>query len=120
MEMEQEIKGLGFRFEIFGKNALLINGIPANLKYANEKQLFEGLIDQFKHNQNELSLPLQESLARALAKRASVKAQKLQQAEMQELSNGLFACKSPNYSPEGRPTFYIFEIGKLENYFNRQ
>ena len=121
MEVEQEIKGLGFRFEVFGKNTVLVNGVPANLKFASEKQLFEGLIDQFKHNQSELSLPLQENLARALAKRASVKAgQRLEREEMQELLTGLFSCKTPNYSPEGRPTFYIFELSKLESYFNRQ
>lgn len=120
MEMEQEIKALGFRFEVFGKNTVLVNGVPSNLKYVSEKQLFEGLIDQFKHNQSELSLPLQENLARALAKRASVKTgQKLEKEEMQELLNGLFSCKTPNYSPEGNPTFYIFELSKLENYFNR-
>lgn len=120
MEMEQEIKALGFRFEVFGKNTLLVNGIPANLKFVSEKQLFEGLIDQFKHNQSELSLPLQENLARALAKRASVKSgQKLEKEEMQELLNSLFSCKTPGYSPEGNPTFYIFELSKLESYFNR-
>jgi len=121
MEIEQEIKALGFRFEVFGKNTVLINGVPANLKYAGEKQLFEGLIDQFKHNQSELSLPLPENLARALAKRASVKAgQKLEKEEMQVLLNSLFSCKTPNYSPEGMPTFYIFELNKLEHYFNRK
>lgn len=120
MEMEQEVKGLGFRFEVFGKNTLLINGVPANLKHVAEKDLFEGLIDQFKHNQTELSLPLQENLTRALAKRASIKSgQRLELAEMKELLNSLFLCKTPNYSPEGRPTFYIFELGKLESYFNR-
>jgi DNA mismatch repair protein MutL len=120
LEMEQEIRGLGFRFEIFGKNTLLINGVPANLKHVTEKDLFEGLIDQFKHNQSELSLPLQENLTRALAKRASIKAgQKLEPEEMKELLNSLFLCKTPNYSPEGKPTFYIFELGKLESYFNR-
>lgn len=120
LEMEQEIKGLGFRFEVFGKNTLLVNGIPANLKFANEKQLFEGLIDQFKHNQAELSLPLQENLARALAKRAALKAgQSLELEEMKELVSALFSCKSPNYAPDGLPTFYIFDLGKLENYFSR-
>jgi DNA mismatch repair protein MutL len=120
MEMEQEIKALGFRFEEFGKNTIVVNGIPANLKYANEKQILEGLMEQFKYNQSELSLPLQENLARALAKRAAVKAgQKLGTEEMTELLNNLFSCKTPNYSPEGKPIFYIFELNKLENYFNR-
>ncbi len=120
MEMEQEIKGLGFRFEIFGKNTVLVSGVPANLKHTTEQELFEGLIDQFKHNQAGLTLPMHENLTRALAKRACIKAgQKLEREEMQELLNSLFLCKTPNYSPEGKPVFYIFELGKLENYFNR-
>lgn len=121
MEIEQEIKALGFRFEEFGKNTIVVNGVPANLKYANEQQMLEGLLEQFKYNQAELSLPLQENLARALAKRTAVKAgQKLEAEEMQKLLNSLFSCKTPNYSPEGKPIFYIFELSKLENYFNRQ
>jgi DNA mismatch repair protein MutL len=121
LEMEQEISALGFRFEIFGKNTLLINGIPANLSGVREKELFEGLIEQFKINQTELSLPLKENLARALAKRACIKiGQKLVREEMQSLIDGLFACLTPNYSPDGRPTFFIFELNKIENYFNRQ
>ncbi len=121
LEMEQEITGLGFRFEVFGKQALLINGVPANVPSGREKELFEGLVEQFKINQSELSLPLQENLSRALAKRAGIKSgQKLVKEEMQSLIDSLFACTTPNYSPDGRPTFFIFEGGKIESYFNRQ
>jgi DNA mismatch repair protein MutL len=64
---------------------------------------------------------LKENLARALAKRACIKSgQKLVKEEMQSLLEGLFACTTPNYSPDGRPTFFIFELGKIESYFNRQ
>ena len=121
LEMEREIAALGFRFEVFGKNTLIINGIPANLSSGREKELFEGLIEQFKINQSELSVPLKENLARALAKRACIKSgQKLVKEEMQALLESLFACSTPNYSPDGNPTFYIFELSKIENYFNRQ
>ncbi len=51
MEMEQEIHALGFRLEEFGKNTLVVNGIPANLPGGREKELVEGLIEQFKSNQ---------------------------------------------------------------------
>ena len=121
MEMEQEITALGFRFEVFGKNTLLVNGIPANLSSGREKELFEGLLEQFKINQSELSLPLKENLARALARRACIKTgQKLVKEEMQSLIESLFACSTPNYGPDGRPTFFIFELGKIESYFSRQ
>jgi DNA mismatch repair protein MutL len=118
LEMQQEIEALGFRFEIFGKNTMLINGMPANLGSGREKELFEGLIEQFKVNQSELSLPISESLARALARRAGIKiGQRLNREEMNSLIDSLFACHTPNYSPDGKPTFFIFELGKIETYF---
>jgi DNA mismatch repair protein MutL len=118
LEMQQEIEALGFRFDVFGKNTLVVNGVPANLQAGNEKELFEGLIEQFKVNQSELALPLQENLARALARRASIKTgQPLVREEMQALVDSLFACSTSNYSPDGKPTFFIFELNKIESYF---
>ena len=118
LEMKQEIEALGFRFEIFGKNTLLVNGVPTPVAGGNEKSVFEGLIDQFKQNQSELALPLQENLARSLAKRASIKAgQRLEKEEMQSLINSLFTCGTPAYSPDGNSTYFIFELTKIESYF---
>lgn len=119
MEAQEEIKALGFRFEIFGKNAVLVSGIPAEIS-GGEKELFEGLIEQFKIYQSELSIPLKENLARSLAKRAAIKSgQRLQKEEMESLVEGLFACNNPNFSPDGSPTFFIFDAAKIENCFNR-
>jgi DNA mismatch repair protein MutL len=121
LEMEQEIAALGFRLEVFGKNTILINGVPTNLPTGSGKALFEGLIEQFKINQSALSIPLNENLARSLAKRACIKAgQTLVKEEMQALTDSLFACSTSNYSPDGMPTFFIFELRKIESYFNRQ
>ena len=120
MEMQQEIEALGFRLEVFGKNTILVNGVPGNISSRSERDLFEGLIEQFKINQAELSVPLGENLARALAKRASIKTgQVLIREEMKALIDQLFVCTSPNYSPDGRPTFFIFDMSKIESYFNR-
>jgi DNA mismatch repair protein MutL len=118
LEMQPEIEALGFRMEVFGKNTILVNGVPPQLNGGREKQLFEGFIEQFKINQSELALPLPENLARSLAKRASIKAgQRLEKPEMQSLLDSLFACRTPNYSPEGRSTYFIFELNKIESYF---
>ncbi len=119
MEMEREILALGFRFEVFGKNTLLISGTPTDV-HGSEKELFEGLIEQFKKNQSELQLPLRENLAQALAKRASIKAgQKLSNEEMEGIASSLFACNTPNFSADGRPTFFTLDSSKIENYFTR-
>jgi DNA mismatch repair protein MutL len=117
MEMEQEIKALGFRFELFGKNAILISGVPVG-SHAGEKELMEGLIEQFKKNQSELQLPLKENLALALAKRSGIHSgQKLLPEEINAVVEGLFACTNPNFSPAGKPTFFILDTSKIESYF---
>ena len=118
-EMASEIKALGFQFDVFGKNAIVISGVPADIK-GGEKELFEGLMEQFKKNQSELTLPVKENLARSLAKRASIKSgQRLEHEELNSLVAGLFSCMNPNFSPEGTPTFFIFDTSKIESYFAR-
>jgi DNA mismatch repair protein MutL len=119
MEIENELKALGFRFEVFGKNTLLVLGIPAGVRLP-ENELFEGLVEQFKKNQSELELPLPDNLALALARRTAVKTgQKLESEEIKSIIEGLFACSKPNFSPDGRPTFFTFETSKIESYFTR-
>lgn len=118
MEMEREIKSLGFQFEVFGKNTVVVNGIPTEALGRNEKELFEGLLEQFKQNQAALSVPLQDNLARALAKRAAVRmGQVLSKEEMESLVERLFSCHNPNYSPGGNTTFFIFDTSKIETHF---
>ena len=118
-EMASEIKTLGFQFEIFGKNAIVVSGVPADVN-GSEKELFEGLMEQFKKNQSELGLPIKENLARSLAKRAAIKSgQRLEREELNSLVAGLFACMNPNFSPDGNPTFFIFDTSKIESYFAR-
>jgi DNA mismatch repair protein MutL len=116
MEMEEEITSLGFLIEPFGKSDVLIKGMPVDIS-GDEKDIFEGLIDQFKKNV-ELSLPKKENLARALAKRTGLKIGiRLNEHEMEVLIDQLFACKNANYAPNGRTTFHILEISNIENYF---
>ena len=120
VEMEKELLALGFQFEIFGKNTLLIKGYPMGIEAGQGKILFEGLIEQFKRNQDTLSLPISENLARSLAKRTAIQRGKpLVREEMESLTSRLMACKSSIYSPDGKPTFHIFELSKLEEQFSR-
>lgn len=120
MELEPEFKALGFVFNIFGKTDIVINGIPADVAGSDEKNLFEGLVEQFKKNKSELSIDKRENMARSMAKRASIKVgQKLSAAEMRTIIDQLFACSNPNYSPNGKVIFYILGLDKIAGFFNR-
>ncbi|MFL5728295.1 MAG: DNA mismatch repair endonuclease MutL, partial [Cytophagaceae bacterium] len=120
MEMEEDIKALGFVFNVFGKTTLVVNGIPADVPSGSEKNLFEGLIEQFKVNKMDLKIERRENLARAMAKKSSLKpGTKLTPLEMNTLIDQLFGCKTPNYAPNGNLTIVILDMEKIARYFSK-
>ncbi len=119
MELQEEITALGFLFEGFGGHGIIINAMPAGLPAGNEKELFEGLIEQFKRNKTELSLSVPDNLARAMAKRSALKeGQPLDKQEGKALLDSLFACENPNYAPDGRKIFFILDLKRIDDLFS--
>jgi DNA mismatch repair protein MutL len=119
MGMKEEIRALGFDFDTFGSTSIIVNGVPADYTSKGDRSLFEGLLEQFKENKSALSIEVRENLARSLARRSSIsEGEKLGQEEMTSIIDQLFACKNPNYGPDGRITFYILDLNKISNYFN--
>jgi DNA mismatch repair protein MutL len=120
MDMLPELQSLGFVVEPFGKDTVLIQGVPADVQVKNEKELFEGLLEQFKNFKNELSLDKRENLARSLARKSSIKkGQKLNSQEMETLVGQLFACQNPNYSPSGNKTFVKLDLNSIHSFFGK-
>ena len=120
MELKNEINQLGFEFEQMGESMVVIQGIPSELAPCNEKEVFEGLIEQYKFNAEKLNLPKNESLARALAKRtAGNRCNKLKEEEMDHLMDRLFACEQPNYTPDGNPTYVLVSLEQINEWFRK-
>lgn len=120
MDLKEELTNLGFLVAEFGPNAVLINGIPADVAINNEKALFEALLEQYKHFKSELSLDKKENLARSLAKKSSLKrGTKLNSREMETLVGQLFACQNPNYGLSGNKTFIKLDTNKISSFFSQ-
>jgi DNA mismatch repair protein MutL len=121
LDIRDEISSLGFDFELFGKSAILINGVPSGLNDINEKDVFEGLIDQFKFNKEKLEIKLHDNLAMSMARYTSIKeGRSMNEKERKSLIDQLFGCKNPNYSPYGDLTFYIFTLEQLADNLKRK
>ncbi|MFN6944574.1 MAG: DNA mismatch repair endonuclease MutL [Cytophagaceae bacterium] len=120
MELENEIKALGFVFNVFGNTSIVVNGTPADVPTGGEKNLFENLLEQFKQNRSELKLDIKENLARSLAKKAALKTgNRLSVMEMNTLIDQLFACKNPNYAPNGNHTIVVMDMNRIGRFFNK-
>lgn len=117
-----DIKSLGFEVREFGKNTLVIEGIPVDLgsNQINETQLFEHLIEGFKNSQQELKLDKRDALARSMARNSSIKSGVvLGQEEMNMLIEQLFACKAPNFSISGKPVIQTMSLTELDRKFDK-
>ncbi|KAA5542471.1 DNA mismatch repair endonuclease MutL [Adhaeribacter rhizoryzae] len=119
-EMGEELKALGFVYNDFGKNTIVINAIPADVPPNREKELFEGLIEQYQNNRDELALDKKEAMARAMAKRVAARlVNRITESEINALVDKLFATQVPNYTPSGQKTLVMMDLNQLQHLFGK-
>lgn len=116
-----EIQTLGFQVRPFGKTTFVVDGIPADLGLGiNETKILEQLLEDFKNNKDKLQLNKRENLARSLAKNAAIKpGTALNNQEMSELIDKLFATPSPSISIHGKPIVVTITLQELMERFNK-
>ncbi|MDW7695059.1 DNA mismatch repair endonuclease MutL [Flammeovirgaceae bacterium SG7u.111] len=119
-EVKEDMWALGFDYEEQEGNMLIVKGLPAEVNTGNEKDIIEDLLEQIRISQPGISLNIHQRLARALARRTSLKAgTRLDEVEMQSLIEQLFACAEPNYTPGGNKTVSIIYMDEIESLFLR-
>jgi DNA mismatch repair protein MutL len=117
-ELLPDIKALGFDIREFGRNTVVVDGIPADITNANEHELLEQLLEGFKNNLAVLKLDRRDNLARSLARNAALKAGvRLSMEEMNQLVDQLFACQMPNLALNGKPVISTFTLNELADRF---
>lgn len=120
-ELLPDIQALGFQIREFGKNTVVVEGIPADISSnVSEVEMLEHLIEGFKNNLTLLRLDKRDNLARTLARNAALKAgTHLSQEEMNNLIDQLFACERPNSSLTGKPVIIKYSIEELLQKFDK-
>lgn len=120
-ELLPDLHALGFQIRDFGKNTLVIEGVPADLPENNDlAAMLEELIEGFKNNHTILKLNKRDNLARTLAKNSAIKAgTNLETAEMNDLIDQLFACTMPNVSIYGKQIIVKLSLEELVEKFNK-
>ncbi|MDF2431041.1 MAG: mismatch repair protein MutL [Mucilaginibacter sp.] len=119
-ELLPDIKALGFDIREFGKNTVVVEGIPADLNNASENEILEQLLEGFKNNQAILRLDKRDSLARSLARNGAIKAgTRMSLEEMNLLIDQLFACQMPNVALNGKLVITTFTLNELLERFDK-
>ncbi|MDB4107806.1 hypothetical protein N9595_05015, partial [Bacteroidia bacterium] len=118
-EMQDEINALGFDTSEFGKDAIIINGLPSELSKTDGAEVVVQILDDFKTNFQDLKISKKEALCRATAKNAAIKAGKtLNLSEMQNIVSDLLHCEQYTHNANGSAIIVKLTKNSLERFFH--
>lgn len=117
-EIQPNLEGIGFAFEKMGFDELVISGLPAQISDTTVTEILHDLIYNLQENLPEDSFSLSDSISKFMAKSVAIKSGKyLNTIELENIVNGLFACKEPNVSPFNKPIFITLTSEDLDKRF---
>ncbi len=113
-----DLVSLGFDIREFGKNTFIISGTPVMTDKAEPLQVVEKLLEEFKTLQVDVKTRAKEQIAGSLAKASALEyGTELKQEEIIHLIDELFACSTPNFSPDGKRVLHIIPVTDIEKSF---
>ena len=116
--MMEELGSLGFDIELFGKNAVVVNGVPSDASDRNVEDLIQSLLEAAREERSEPDQGQPRRIALGLARSSAARhGQSLSEAEMSDLIDRLFACEQPYYSPDKKATIVTFTLEELAKRF---
>jgi len=114
-ELLLDLTAVGFLIQKIETTKFQIQGIPAGFENGKEESILEAVLEEYKHFNTALALPLHEKLCRSLARQQALKlGTVLSEREMKQLITDLFACNQPHMSPFGVPVFRTLQKDEIE------
>jgi DNA mismatch repair protein MutL len=111
---------LGFVIKQFGKNTVVIEGVPPDIKQESELKVVEDILADYKEHQQHSQLDARDNLAKSFSCKAAIKAgDRLTEQEMRSLVIQLFETKMPYVCPHGRPIVLKVSVAELDRRFGR-
>jgi DNA mismatch repair protein MutL len=119
-ELQPHLEKIGFDVKMFGKNTVVIEGIPADVRVGSEAEILQNVLDEFKNSEHSGTIDARDKLAKSFACKAAIKAgDSLSTAEMIVLIDQLFATQMPYVCPHGRPIVVKITTEELDRRFGR-
>ena len=115
-----DLLSLGFDIRDFGKNTFIISGTPGVLDVSSPELIIEKLLEEYKNSPVDARSKAKEQIAISLSKASSLDyGTNLKQEEIDHLIDNLFACATPNFSPDGKKVLTIIPVTDIEKSFNK-
>ena len=111
-----EMSEMGFELEDLGGGSYAVNSVPAGLEGMNPVRLVQDMVSSAVEEGGSAIDEINQSLALSMARQAAIPhGQVLNNEEMENLVNGLFACENVNYTPDGKSVLCILQQQEIEH-----
>ncbi len=117
-EISDDLYAIGFDLSNLGGGSYAINGVPAGIEGLSPMQLIRSMVHTAMEKGSDVKEEVHNALALTLAKAAAiVYGQVLSNGEMTKLVDSLFACATPNYTPDGKKVLSVIKEEEIEKPF---
>lgn len=120
-ENKEKLNKLGFVFENFGNNSIILRSVPVELSDSSSaKEAFLDILDFIMSDKRKENILVEEEALYRVACKSAVKAnKKLDELEIKKILKDLISIENPYTCPHGRPTIIKITKYELEKMFKR-
>jgi DNA mismatch repair protein MutL len=119
-ELQRDLEGLGFDLKLFGRNTVVVEGVPTDVRVGDEERILEEVLTLYKEYRRDAPTNVRDNLAKSYSCRSAVKAgDPLTEQEMRALLDDLFVTRMPYVCPHGRPIVLRISIEEMDRRFGR-
>ena len=120
LEILPYLNKIGFRMREFGRNTIVVDAVPAGMRWGRESTIIKEIIDTYVEYRKHESSAVK-SVAASYACKAAIKAgDKLTEEEMINLVDRLFTTSNPYFCPHGRPIIVNLSLDEIDKRFKRK
>lgn len=116
--IKEDMESLGFELSNLGSNTYAVQGVPSEIENPNAVKLIKSMLENIIETGLDVKAEIQEKLALSFAKSVAIRYGKpLSVEEITDIVNNLFACHTPNYTPDGKKIISVINDEEIDKKF---
>lgn len=117
-DLKEDLYKLGFDISTFDNESAVVNGVPAEAKGLDIAGLIQDFLEQYKSSVGQFENDHHDQLAAGMARSLKIReGKKLENTEMLDLVDRLFACEQPQITPSGKSVILNFTLDEIQRKF---
>ncbi len=108
--IKEDLESLGFEISNLGNNTYAIQGVPSEIENPDVARLIKTMLANIIETGLDVKSEIQEKLALSFARSVAINYGKpLSVEEITDIVNRLFACPTPNFTPDGKKILTVLD-----------